>query len=193
MPAKINKNLLKKEIAETQNQALKKEAYIFANKILEEKKQIYLNEFENHPVSIEIDNGPESNNTSNTLNGEGNLFSFIGFNEGENPIQEVSRFIKNNTEIKEISSKDGIFRFQVLTPSLDELKAITPMPFEGGNSWLKGVERGISGFSNYLYGLISPRSRSGKAIQSEYKIRRANYKPVKYFSYLYNRFIGSFK
>jgi hypothetical protein len=66
------------------------------------------------------------------------------------------------------------------------------MPFEGGNSWLKGIEKGISGFSNYLYGLLFPISRSGRAIQAKNKIRRASYKPTKYFSVLYKNFIESF-
>jgi len=67
------------------------------------------------------------------------------------------------------------------------------MPFENGNSWLRGIEKGISGFSNYLYGLLFGSSRSGTGIQSKNKIRRANYKPVKYFTLLYNEFIKSFK
>jgi len=193
MASRINKDLLRKETLAAQTEAIRKEAFNFANSILEEKKQIYLNEIENHPVSVELKNGSESENISRTLNGQGNLFSFIGFDQGNDPIGEVVGYIKTNTELKEISSKDGIFKFQVLTPSLDELKSITPMPFEGGNSWLKGIERGISGFSNYLFGLIFPRSRSGTGIQTENRIRRGNYKPVKYFSFLYNKFIGSFK
>lgn len=193
MASRINKSLLKKETLKAQTEAIKKEAYNFARDVLEEKKQVYLNEIENHPVSLELKNGADGENLSKTLNGEGNLFSFIGFNQGDDPVGEVIGYIKTNTELKEISSKGGVFRFQVLTPNLDELKSITPMPFEGGNSWLKGIEKGISGFSNYLYGLIFPRSRSGRAIQTESRIRRGNYKPVKYFSFLYNKFIESFK
>jgi len=58
---------------------------------------------------------------------------------------------------------------------------------------VRGIEKGISGFSNYLYGLLFPTSRSGRAIQSKNKIRRISYKPTKYFSVLYKNFIESFK
>lgn len=193
MSAKINKNLLKNEILKAQTEAIRKEAFVLANELLENKKRIYLKDIENHPVSRELRNGVDADNISRTLNGQGNLFTFIGFNNGEDPVEDVISHIKDNTEIKEASSKNGVFKFQVLTPSLDELKLITPMPFEGGNSWLKSIEKGISGFSNYLYGLISPKSRSGKAIQSEYRVRRGNYKPVEYFTFLYTKFIASFK
>ena len=146
-----------------------------------------------HPISEEIAAGQEAENISNTLNGEGNLYTFIGFDAGDKPIDNLIGIVEKNTIIKQVSSKNGIFSFQVYTPSLDELKGYTPMPFEGGNSWLRGIEKGISGFSNYLYGLLFPTSRSGKAIQSKNKIRRASYKPTKYFSVLYKNFIESFK
>ena len=67
------------------------------------------------------------------------------------------------------------------------------MPFESGNSWIKSIEKGISGFSNYLYGLLFAASRSGRGIQSQNKVRRSSYKPIKYFSLLYKNFIESFK
>ena len=38
-----------------------------------------LNEFETHPVTREIEGGPDATNTSGTLGGSGNLFSFLGF------------------------------------------------------------------------------------------------------------------
>jgi len=193
MAGRINRSILNSEISKVQSKSLEKEASIIANKILEERKKEYISEILEHPISQEIAGGPEAENISNTLNGEGNLYTFIGFDAGDKPIDDLVDIVEKNTTIRQISSKDGIFNFQVYSPSLDELKGYTPMPFEGGNSWLKRVEKGISGFSNYLYGLLFPTSRSGKAIQSKNKIRRASYKPTKYFSVLYKNFIESFK
>ena len=193
MASRINKSILKTEIASAQFKALEREARMIANEVLEDRKKQYISEILEHPVSQELSGGPEATNISNTLNGEGNLYSFIGFDAGDKPIDNLIGIVEKNTIIKQVSSKNGIFSFQVYTPSLDELKGYTPMPFEGGNSWLRGIEKGISGFSNYLYGLLFPTSRSGKAIQSKNKIRRASYKPTKYFSVLYKNFIESFK
>lgn len=193
MAGRINKSILNNEISKVQSKSLEKEASILANKILAEKKDQYMSQILEHPISEEIAAGQEAENISNTLNGEGNLYTFIGFDAGDKPIDNLIGIVEKNTIIKQVSSKNGIFSFQVYTPSLDELKGYTPMPFEGGNSWLRGIEKGISGFSNYLYGLLFPTSRSSKAIQSKNKIRRASYKPTKYFSVLYKNFIESFK
>lgn len=193
MPTKINKNILDKELSKSKMAALEKEAFNFASKILEEKKQNYLNAIADHPVSQELSSGPNGPNVSNTLNGEGNLYSFIGFENGAKPIEDLLYIINKNTRIKKTESKQDEFKFEVYTPNLEELRNVTPMPFENGNSWLRGIEKGISGFSNYLYGLLFGSSRSGTGIQSKNKIRRANYKPVKYFTLLYNEFIKSFK
>jgi len=192
MASRINKSILKNEITSAEFKILKKEARIIANQILEDKKKKYISEILEHPVSQELAGGSDANNISNTLNGEGNLYSFIGFDAGDKPIEDLVDIIEKTTKIQPIKSKGDIFNFQVYTPSLEDLKAYTPMPFEGGNSWLKGIEKGISGFSNYLYGLLFPISRSGRAIQTKNKIRRASYKPTKYFSVLYKNFIESF-
>lgn len=191
--AKIDKKKLIAETKKAREEALKKEAFSVANRILEEEKVKYINDIKTHPISQELANGPTSENISKTLDGPGNLFSFIGFNEGENPVQDLVDIIDRNTTIKQVLSKDETFKFEVLTPSLDELKSVTPMPFEGGNSWLKGIENGISGFTNYLYGLMFPNSRSGKAIQIKNKLRRTNYRPTKYFSLFYAKFLKSFR
>jgi len=193
MAGRINKSILKDEISKAEFKSLEKEANVIANKILQEKKQEYLSKIIEHPVSQEITAGPDSQNISNTLNGEGNLYTFIGFDAGDRPVENLIDIVDRNTRIQPIKSKGDVFNFQVYTPSLDELKGYTPMPFEGGNSWLRGIEKGISGFSNYLYGLLFPTSRSGRAIQSKNKIRRISYKPTKYFSVLYKNFIESFK
>lgn len=193
MSSRINKNILNKEISASTKKALEKEAFTYASQILEEKKQEYLNLIAEHPVSQELSAGPDGPNVSRTLNGEGNLYSFIGFENGSKPIEDLLYLIEKNTKIKQIDSKGETFKFEVYTPSLDELRSQTPMPFENGNSWLRGIEKGISGFSNYLYGLLFENSRSGGGIQSENKIRRTAYKPVRYFTELYNKFIRSFK
>lgn len=195
MRAKINKNLLKQNINQAleKNSPIIKNAEIIATEAIEIEKEKYINQIENHPVSQEILDGPSAANISRTLDGEGNLFSFIGFEKSDNPINKIKILIKNNTFIKFKNAKNGIFNFSVFTPSLEEIYQETPMPFEGGKSWVKGIEKGISGFSNYLYGLIFQESRSGKAIQSKNRIRKSNFKPRSYLSQVYINFLKNFK
>lgn len=193
MIKKFNKNIFRQETKSTMDKLLRTEAKSIAKDLLLQKTDQYINEIETHPISKELKNGPSSQNISNTLDGDGNLFSFIGFEQGSKPIEEVVSAIKANTNIKEISVKNNIIKYRVDSPSLEELYSITPMPFEVGMSWLKNIEKGISGFSYYLYGKIFPNSRSGRAIQSHNRIRKNNYKPKDYFTYLYSRFIESFK
>ena len=42
-----------------------------------------LADFDRHPVTVEIEKGPDATNTSGTLGGVGNLFSFIEMEIGQ--------------------------------------------------------------------------------------------------------------
>jgi hypothetical protein len=66
------------------------------------------------------------------------------------------------------------------------------MPWEGGRSWVAGIERGISGFSNYMYKKFVD-GRSGQGLQSENRIRGNSYRPTRYMTDLINRFIKDMK
>ena len=80
--------------------------------------------------------------------------------------------------------------FNASIPSKQELEAMTPMPFEGGRSWLTSIERGISGLSYYIYHKTKniKASRSGKAIQSKHRYMSGlRYKPTSYISPILNK------
>ena len=196
MAAKINFKQLKEEIANSYQEALKKEAVIFAEEILKENLDQYITEIEDHPVSKELNEGPDGENISATLNGKENLFAFIGFDSEDKPVEDLVDLIRKNTFLDKKSTFDTKtfqLKFNVFTPSLDEIKTATPLPFERGRSWVKGVEDGIYGFGYYVYGLLFPTSRSGRGIQSKNKVRTTAYKPVKYMTELYNNFIKNLK
>ena len=44
-----------------------------------------LADFDNHPITVEIEGGIDASNSSRTLNGITNLYSFIGFENGDRP------------------------------------------------------------------------------------------------------------
>jgi len=135
-------------------------------KEFEKIKNSMLQEFDSHPVTQEIEAGPNSSNTSGTLGGYGNLFTFIGFSEGDRPISEVRERLKE-TSIRKIGYKNGVFDFITTEPTKEELFAMTPMPWASGRSWMDGIETGLSGLGLYLYksGEDIKGSRSGPAIQ----------------------------
>jgi hypothetical protein len=196
MATKINFNKVKSELSEAYQSSLKKEATNLAKQILNENLNDYIEQIDQHPVSQELSQGPEGENLSRTLNGVENLFAFIGFEAESKPIEDLKDLVKQNTFLDKKSTFDTRnlqLKFNVFTPSPDEIKTKTPLPFEGGRSWVKGIEDGIPGFGYYVYGLLFPNSRSGKAIQSKNKVRSITYKPVKYISELYQNFIRSLR
>ena len=75
-------------------------------KIVESKfnkeKEIFIEHFNAHPVTQEIEGGPDANNISGTLIGYGNLFSFIGFSENESPIHPVRNILRTMIKISSI-------------------------------------------------------------------------------------------
>ena len=156
-----------------------------------------LKEFDDHPVTQEVRNGPGAANISNTLDGQGDLFSFIGFEENENPTAEVRAAIDEGTRLVMDNStptiqSDGIlYKFSVTIPT-EAIEAASPLPFESGQSWVTGIEKGISGFSQYLAGYFKS-SRSGGGIQTSNNVRGGEFKTRGYITEIYRNFAAKFK
>ena len=155
-------------------------------------KREMMDDFESHPITREIESGPAGGNSSGTLGGVGNLFSFIGFYEGTNPV-EVLRGLLDSYEINTFSPTikkraDGVdFRFRVSGPSMEEIQTATYLNWLG-KSWVRGIERGMSGIGNYLATAGAAGSRSGGGIQATQKMRGSAYRPTKYVSSLLRTF-----
>lgn len=149
-------------------------------------------EFLTHPVTQEILGGDKASNISGTLRGRGNLFGFIGFEKGSDPIAQALAIIRSNTQMrflsKTISGGRAVFKYKIFVPSRDAMEAATPMPWLEGRSWLYDIERGISGFSQFLANVKS--GRSGAGIQSKTVVSSGNFKPVDYFTVIINHFIS---
>lgn len=186
MAGKINKKLIQKEIFN--NRAVKKMVRDIVQEEVEKEKALFQQDFESHPVTQELDGGENASNISGTLGGYGNLFSFLGFNQGANPTAPVKFLIQRITLDRNIQATGNGFRVRVNVPSKDDFGAVSRLPFEGGRSWLLDIERGISGLGAYLYGRFAS-SRSGTGIQSKYKYSNKRFQNVKYFSGMYTKFL----
>lgn len=173
---------------------VKSAAYKQAKIQFEKKKEQMLKAFDNHPITRELQSGPTGMNISKTLGGYGNLYSFIGFDSGQDPISVVRQALQIDTRLirkgvlKKANNNKVICSFEVRIPSKGELGKLTPMPWEPG-SWLLKTERGISGLGYYIYKKYIQKSRSGTGAQGKNKILgRTMYRRTSYISAILNTF-----
>lgn len=169
---------------------VKDAAFELAESKLDSAKNSLLNDFNSHIITREIEAGESSSNISRTLGGYGNLFSFIGFQSGSNPVEIVRTLIDKIRIIKKSYSKvvsnGTIISFNLNTPKISEFENQTPMPWASGRSWLTSIEKGISGFNYFLSKRLFGRSDGG--IQADSKVRQSSYVPTPYFTKMYSNF-----
>ena len=157
-----------------------------------------MNSFRSHLVTQEVRSGPNAPNITNTLDNYGNLFSFIGFPEGDDPLDLVEQALQTQIRLGErarISSAGDVvlFAFDVEMPTLDELGDLAPYPDDwNSGSWLIDIEYSISGLRYYLFknGQNIPSSRSGPAIQVKSVVRgNQSFSRIGYISELFREFL----
>ena len=153
------------------------------NKRVDEAKKRLLVKFNVHPVTRELEGGPNSSNISGLLGGYGNLFSYIGFRSGANPITAVRRLLSSIRMLtrRSRSRKKGslmINTFMINFPNDQEIIGVSRMPWEP-KSWVLGIERGIDGFGHYM----STRFKGGRSktgVQVENEINDVTFRTDKY-------------
>ena len=157
-------------------------------------KSEMIKEFLQLPVTQELIQGPNAPNISGTLGGVINLFAFIGFDKGDQPIMPIIQLLEN-TSIqfnKELRKDKNIgISYNVNLPTAEQIFALTPMPWAVGRSWAKGIETGISGLGYLLR--KNSRGRSGSAIQSRVKVRGGKFKNTVYISGFINKYRKKFQ
>ena len=179
LPQSVAKKL-NRDIAPILKNSVERQLLLAFEKI----KRETINEFLRHPVTKEIESGPTAQNISGTLDGYGNLFSYIGFYNGDDPISPITEIFQKST-ITFSRLIDGGVVWNIFIPAKEDIWDVSPMPWAPGRSWAKGIETGISGIGQYFYTLREdlPTSRSETAIQTSKNIRRkTRFKNVKYIS-----------
>jgi len=189
---------VKLDITSIRTKALRTEkarnrALIKAERITEREKDRLIEAFESHPVTKEIAAGPLAPNTSNTLGGYGNLFSFIGFDAGSDPITPVKNLLEK-IEVKNLKYKvkNQQYIATVRYPEKEEIRSVSPLPFETGKSWVVGIEKGISGFTQYIYKKFL-KGKSKEGLQSEKMDRSGNYQKTNYLFSMLSVFVKNIK
>jgi hypothetical protein len=184
--AKIDFEKIRKQVVRSKgfHDVAKKEALVIFN----EAKVELLNRFDNHPVTIELERGVNGVDNTGLLQGaHGDLFSFIGFDSTDRPIDALRDDIKSIRFIDKPIVTDSGVAFTNNALSLDDILYRHKMPWESGRSWLVGIEQGIRGLSYYVSRLFAGRSEGGT--QAKSKLRNATFKRTSYFTKMYNRFL----
>lgn len=155
-------------------------------------------EFLNHKVTQEIQAGPNSEAISGVLS-RGNLFSFIGFSENDDPITQIVNVLEDSTILDrspEIDFQGNLltFSYNILTPTRDEIAKASPLPWQIGRSWALGIEEGISGVNEYLFHRYFPRerSRSTTGLQSRTRGMGTAFTPTEYITKILQNFKSKF-
>ena len=147
-------------------------------------KDKLLADFNGHNVTRELKVGAGAPNYSGGLP-DGNLFGFIGFEAGYDPISPIEKLLmKAHILIKQrkVVRSGFTWAYAVNMPSIRDLHQVTPMPWASGSSWLRELEgRGIPNLGQYMY-VDAKSSRSSEGIQggnrSGGRLRIAYIKPM---------------
>lgn len=180
------------------------EAVRLVSKLFNQVKKDMIAEFMTHPVTIEIMDGIGSDNISFTLGGYGNLYSYIGFEAGYDPISPIINILESAHMTREKQIEGGwVFSFSI--PTAKDIFDVTPLPWAEGRSWAKGIETGISGVGNYYYKEGQGRSEGGLQINKKKSTKRrqkssnissgraTQFRNVPYISALINKYNTLFK
>lgn len=181
-----------------------------AEKVVDEAVIKMQRDFENHPITREIDNGVASPNISRTLKGGDspeNLYSFIGFDEGDNPTQPIREMLDQpkTMGIKPKLAEQPYFwknsarisyQYSVDYPRIPrKVISETKIPWLNNASWVTQIEDYIPGFRKFLSGFSFKTSRSGGGIQVKSDVTRAEFKAPKngYLSGIFDKFMDNIR
>lgn len=176
------------------SKSLQNAAYRAAIKKAKETKKEVLKEFDKHEVTQEIKQGPKGRSSA-LLGGFGNFFGFLGFEKGSQPISILrdvldSSFTVNRQRgrLKKVAKTTFTVEFDVDVPTDQQIYALTPLPWTT-KSWVKGVEKGITNYSQTVFQerkgrgtLFDSHSRSGVAIQVKRQVNFIKFSSTPYIT-----------
>lgn len=183
----INRRQLRSSISRQLGPKLRRDAVKKINSSIERARALMLAEFDASLITKEIKGGSGMNNISGTLGGIGNLFSFIGFDDGDRPILAVRRLLENSMRVVSVRKASGgelAFDVVIDLPSKEDIAASSPVPWAAARSWVIGIEQGLSGLGQFF---VKPGAgRSGGGIQIGGTIRSGRFRNKKYISAILN-------
>lgn len=185
---KINKKGLNIEVGRQLAPILQRRVSSSLLRAAREVERILIKQFESHPVTKEISGGSSSSNVSGTLGGYGNLFTYIGFDDSDDPIEIIRNILTNSIKVTMLppKGKQMVQEAIISLPSKAEIEAASPLPWASGRSWTKGIEDGIANFGKYLNKQSRNVGRSGGGVQIKENISGRSFRSVSYLSEILN-------
>lgn len=172
-------------------------------RVLAVNKRLALGDLNQHPVSQELSAGPEGENITKTLSGRsGNLYAFLGFPKGFDPVIQIYDILDGQIKLKSLpptvktSGSKITYTYTVEAPTIREIYNQTKHPAAnefGDVSWVKAIEEGYDNLKYYLFKAGLERwSRSGAAIQSKTVVKQSpeSSKPISYVSEILSKFVN---
>jgi hypothetical protein len=162
----------------------------FVTQIFKRNKDILLKEFNNHKITVELKGGSSASNLSGTLDGNGNLFSFLGFFHSKNPTAELEELL-NLLTIRKTTRKGNILYYSINLPTKREIESATRMDWGTGTSWAFAVEtgnfNGDAALSHFIFKTwINSRSQQGIQVKNKYS--ESKFSPTPYISEILENF-----
>lgn len=174
------------------NPAVQRRAYLVASNIFFRAHQALMKDFFSHKITQELKAGNSASNISDTLNGEGNLFSFLGFFAGQDPTLELEElFSRINLGSPLVRRNSIIFNIENL-PQRKDIIGATRMNWGSGASWAFAVETGSfngdAALSHFIFKTWnSGRSKAGFQVK-DYSYSEDQFSPKPYITEILDNF-----
>jgi hypothetical protein len=181
-------NYLEERVAKTQTVQTKANQVVAS--LFGRAHQALMKNFLEHPVTLELKAGSDASNISNTLNEEGNLFTFCGFFEGTDPTEELEQLL-TRINFEKSSTKKNIIYYRITNyPSKTQISDVTQMTW-ANTSWAYAIEtgnfNGAAALSHYIFKTWAG-SRSGRGLQIPDEYSEESFKPTPYLSEILGEF-----
>lgn len=196
----VNVRLLRLEVAKQAEPQIRAQIDKIVKLDYKTKKEQFFEDFESHPVTQEIEEGPTA--LSSYIPG-GNLFSLLGFYKEQKPVQALRDYLKRTIKVGDTrpgkrTGETITFETPVEMPTLGDIDQHLSGDPQSKLDWdersfTQLIRRGISGLPYYLFSLVRDfskvPSRSGTAIQTKGSaLRSGSVGPIKYVDELLARF-----
>lgn len=165
---RIDKESIAKKVRRAVVETGSQVAYDRAEKIFIRAFNSMLKDFDKHPVSAEIKAGPRALDYSGATSGYGNLYSFLGFEAGSHPVDDLREVIIANTSLQQTVFRNNGWYFRVRLPSEETIRSVTKMDWGTEDSWINAVEKGLDNLDSFMFKKKFGRSRYG--FQAPYEI-----------------------
>ena len=166
-------------------------ATAIAENLFNRAHESMMKDFLEHKITQELKAGNEASNISNTLNGEGNLFTFLGFYVGQDPTWDLEELL-NKMYIRKTQQRGNVINFRIENmPTTLQITDATRMNW-GDASWALAVENGdFKGGADLAHFIFKSwegaRSEEGFQVKG-YEYSEENFNPQPYLSEIFEHF-----